>query len=560
VPTQYFVIDSIGQELFISGLDEAYCQEAESDSIRAVNHYPVGGSDSWSGVLIRDDEDESAWIDPSLAATAGINYISYTYNSPLGCSLSVRDSVIINPTPVADFIVDDRCLDYVGDTTYFSNITSCPDSISLWSWSFDETSASSKAENPGHIYQSGGAKFVTLIATSFNGCVGSLDSTLLIARRPVSDFRWEDDCYYENEDLLLFDISDFTESVDSVQWTINGTTNWRKQGASYDTSYIKNNDAEILEVNYILETPVDGCVDTASKDIYIRPVYTISQEDYSEDFDIARLGWFTESSGSDATWFKGIPERFGADPVSADTAWFTNYDMLDQIKAGYSVESPCFDFRGVERPMISMDIMRRFDRGRDGAVLQYRVGNSNIWENIGGTFYGIKWYRNSNIFGRPGESVVGWSPEEEDIDWVEARQYLDELIGLFDVKLRVAYGSAGPSEGNVENEGFAFDNIRISERTRNVLIEHFTNSQEANSPSANDIVNNIVEGAAKDALNIQYHTDYVAGDPFYIENTADPSSRVLYYGLSRVPYALYDGGFNTPGSWARKQNPIQSGR
>ena len=67
-----------------------------------------------------------------------------------------------------------------------------------------------------------------------------------------------------------------------------------------------------------------------------------------------------------------------------------------------------------------MDIMRRFDRGRDGAVLQYRIGNNDTWENIGGTFYGINWYQNSNIFGRPGESVVGWSAEEEDEIWVEA--------------------------------------------------------------------------------------------------------------------------------------------
>ncbi len=95
----------------------------------------------------------------------------------------------------------------------------------------------------------------------------------------------------------------------------------------------------------------------------------------------------------------------------------------------YSVESPCFDFIGVKRPMIKMDIIRAFDKGRDGAVLQYKEGNDLVWRNIGGTDFGINWYKNSNISGRPGESVVGWSPELKDDKPVQARQYLDELLG-----------------------------------------------------------------------------------------------------------------------------------
>ncbi|MEE4115200.1 MAG: T9SS type A sorting domain-containing protein [Marinilabiliaceae bacterium] len=551
VPPQYFVIDSVGQQLAISDIEEAYCQEQAADSVSAVNLYPAGGSGIWSGDVIRDGFERSAWLDPSLATATGRNYIYYTYNSPLGCSFTVRDSVYINPTPKAGFRVDDRCIDFAGDTTWFENTTTCTDSISSWLWSFDETSGSSTRKDPGFIYKSGGTRIVRLTAESVNGCINTLDTTILIARKPLSDFRWEDDCYHEGQDLLLFDESYFTESVDSAIWIINDADIWRKQGTGYDTLYNKNKGPEIIKVDYLLETPVDGCLDISSRYIYIRPVEIISEKDYFENFDTAKLGWFADTSTA-GSWAKGIPLRFGAEAASADSAWYTDYDMLNQVKSGYSVESPCFDFTDVERPMIVMDIMRRFDRGRDGAVIQYRIGNNATWENIGGTFYGINWYQNSNIFGRPGESVVGWSPEEEDENWVEARQYLDDLIGLQDVKLRIAYGSAGPSEGNLENEGFAFDNIRISERERKVLIEHFTNSQEANSPAADAIVNNILEESPKDALNIQYHTGYVPGDPFYIENTADPSARILYYGLSSVPYALYDGGFNTPGSWARK--------
>ena len=47
---------------------------------------------------------------------------------------------------------------------------------------------------------------------------------------------------------------------------------------------------EIIKVDYMLETPVDGCLDISSRHIYIRPVYIISEKDYIDDFD-SRQDW-----------------------------------------------------------------------------------------------------------------------------------------------------------------------------------------------------------------------------------------------------------------------------
>ncbi len=42
-------------------------------------------------------------------------------------------------------------------------------------------------------------------------------------------------------------------------------------------------------------------------------------------------------------------------------------------------------------------------------------------------------------------------------------------------------------------------------------------------------------------VNINYHVGFIGMDPFSMDNPADPSSRALYYNVSKVPYAFLDG-------------------
>ena len=55
----------------------------------------------------------------------------------------------------------------------------------------------------------------------------------------------------------------------------------------------------------------------------------------------------------------------------------------------------------------------------------------------------------------------------QDTGWINVRNKLDIIEGKKDVKFRIVYGSDGTAN---ENEGFAFDNFRISRRSRNVLL------------------------------------------------------------------------------------------
>lgn len=87
----------------------------------------------------------------------------------------------------------------------------------------------------------------------------------------------------------------------------------------------------------------------------------------------------------------------------------------------------------------------------------------------------------------------------------EARHTLDDLSGKKDVKFRIAYGSDATGQNN---DGIAFDDIRIGARTRKVLLEHFTNLSSVAGSNSNTTVSGLATRMKADVINIQYHTNF----------------------------------------------------
>jgi hypothetical protein len=107
------------------------------------------------------------------------------------------------------------------------------------------------------------------------------------------------------------------------------------------------------------------------------------------------------------------------------------------------------------------------------------------------------------------------------------------------VQFRVLYTANGTAIGN---DGIALDDIRIAERNRTVLLEHFTNTLDENSVLADSLLNGIVDDAGSNIIDIRYHTDNPAGDPFNEDNPALSGTRSFYYSVSRIPYSIINGG------------------
>ncbi len=476
----------------------------------------------------------TGYLNPAKAL--GDTAVTYTYlNLKTGCSITGRVPFTIHPAPLVSFATSDICIENETDSIRFINNTTSADAINSWLWSFSDiggTDLSSK-QAPAYIFKSGGQHLITLTATTINNCVVKKDVTVDLGVKPKGDFYWTNECYVPGDSIMLFDITSSTSAIVSRSWNFFDG-NPLKTGTKLKYPKIA---VGIIPVQYIVNTAYANCSDTVTKNVYVRPNIVLSADGYFEDFESGNGGW----SGGDEnlnSWSFGTPDRNTIkSAASGVTAWFTRFDST--LVDSSSVISPCYDFTNIERPMVSLGLFRNFENNEDGAALQFRIGDAGKWEYVGTLDDGINWYNSVLIDGKPGGSQLGWTSKAADPAWIEARHTLDDLKGKKDVKFRIAYGSNGRAN---ESEGIAFDDIFIGERKRNVLLEHFANTSSTTSSEATAMINEVDIAIDKDVVNIQYHTNFPGIDSFYVENPADASARILFYGLTKAPYSFVDGG------------------
>ena len=103
---------------------------------------------------------------------------------------------------------------------------------------------------------------------------------------------------------------------------------------------------------------------------------------------------------------------------------------------------------------------------------------------------------------------------------------------------------------NAGGSGIKIDSIRVGSRTRTVLFENFTTTNgganatvNANLKTEADFITKFTKDNINSTqlVNVNYFVDFLGKDPFNSDNPADPSSRALFYNVSRVPYAYLDG-------------------
>jgi hypothetical protein len=195
--------------------------------------------------------------------------------------------------------------------------------------------------------------------------------------------------------------------------------------------------------------------------------------------------------------------------------------------------------------MISMKIKRSLDYDVDGGGLQYTVDNGETWKYVGKEKDGGQnWFNSNRISDYRGDWWTGWTSadrfSEEDQEWVSVAHHLDSVAGEREVRFRILFRSQG--QKTLVREGFAFDSVAITQRTRLTVLEHFTNAYSPSSPDADDLIAGIRRAKADDVIDIQYHTDNPQPDRMFLDNQIISNSRGLFYNNTRVPYAVLDGG------------------
>ncbi len=520
-------VDSIADVDF-TNLKSSYCQDDESEELIGS---PSNGSFSGPGII--DNGDGTAFFSPNNA-NIGQNTIRYKYtNINTGCWLDKNKIVTINQVPDIDFTINDAC---IADSIRFTFISALLDSIEFTSWSFGDGSDDDNRLNPNHLYTIDGEHTIKLTASTYAGCSNSMDSTINFGVPPVADFSWKNVCFAGDSVKFFNNTQGLTNNY---YWDFGDNNHSSDKNPKHSYNAIGDFDVKLIV------TTDNSCNDTILQKIHIRPYIKFDEiPSYSENFNTGKAGWYSQYRDvSNSSWQFGIPTStliFNSD--NTDSVWCTNLSGNYNDNERSVISSPCFDFTALERPMIKMKVFSNSQMNYDGTVLQYSLNDSN-WVNIGTIGDGIKWFNTSGIASNPGDQTLyqeGWSGNN-DSTWFEVRHDIDNLKNQKNVRFRIAFAS---DASNSDYEGFAFDDIWIGERSRKVLLEHFTNSSSTNCNTINSQVNSIVKSHASDVVDVQYHTSFPGEDPMNVYNPAAPSARLMYYGISNVPYSIVDGKLN----------------
>ncbi|MBC6400778.1 MAG: Ig-like domain-containing protein [Ekhidna sp.] len=320
---------------------------------------------------------------------------------------------------------------------------------------------------------------------------------------------------------------------------------------------------------------------------------------YQQFFETDDGGWFAEFQSDDgrtgsypigstedavarvSTWVHGTPDGVNINGTRGGSgsgqAWSTTgtYDPGSTISNTYVgnedswVYSPSFDFSNIPNPAIQFETYRDLE-AKDGVTFQYSTDNGTNWITLGefapttdGTSpsSGLNWFNARQISASVGQSAVvnetpentakeGWSGQydanEEELSrstngWLTSTHELVRIADPSTVRFRFALSAQGAVDEAKLGNGFGFDNIRIFNLEKSVLVEQFSSSIDGDAIR----VDTTAQLYAGGRLYINYFTTLAnAGgrsDVLNARNASDPAQRRAYYGIAELGTSVLDG-------------------
>ncbi|MBL3655693.1 PKD domain-containing protein [Fulvivirga sediminis] len=505
--------------------------------------------------------------------------ITYTYTNSDNVTSVIQRGLKILPSQEVNFTVNSSCVE---DSIQFndnSSIASTPfaTSISSWSWNFGDGSANVFEQHPKHKFPFPGVYNVTLTTYNDRGCSASISKEVRVGEKPDASFIWSSICSNDATEFTDLSGSLSVSSYANYAWdfsdgnTLSGApsdnvpagANGGKSFGTYKNPSHQFEETGTYDVKLTVTTN-DGCVDELVQRVSILPFSTVTpdaENAYFENFELGKGGWVPSANQvteSDTSWVWGEANGEVINTPGNNVWWTGNNGGSYYNDEDSYINGPCFDLSQIDRPMISLDIWYDLQDGFDGIVLQYSTDQGTTWSNVGDINKGINWYNQQGIISRPGDSQdrnnlsdfnegdKGWTGNSD--GWITARFALDEIPvserNL--VRFRIAFASDAnnPLESNLN--GFAFDNIYVGNKSKQVLIEHFVDTEIAISNEAIDYFQRLAEqeiseSGKLDFIMLEYHIADSGEDPLNDDNQGDPSARSIYYGISQAPKAVLDG-------------------
>jgi len=624
--TSAVIVRGLPPNLTIAGLDTLYCQLSDALDATAFPA-PTAGSTTGNlalyqgntllGPIGNSNEARQVPFNNSPFNGFGAYRIAYTFRDEFACQSTAFANFQVRPNPVANFTRNGYC---VGDSVILTaapwNSPTNSDSIVAWNWLFNNQAITNSPTAIYPVQLIAGNYTASLVVVTNAGCSDAqVQANLPIYRKPFAGFQAVGGC---QNTAVVFDADSTylipgTDSLTSASWNfgqgsipasivsrgvvVQDIANTYQQPGIYYPSITLVNQLYCTTTDTI-RLVVSPTVNLYERFAVARPPFdSTNLIPYFNDFELDNpaLSWLPAQESS--LWNRGWADTVSALSPSAafintldasspyQKVWTTAQGIigapptipLDTFTNFNTSEaswlySPCFDFRYSERPMIKFDYTSDMRFNVDGAALEYYDKNTNQWLRLGRHLNGVNWYNSPTIYPLsqipengdtlgPNTSILhGWT---DTVNWQTARYRLDQFEGDSSVRFRMVFKALYVTSSD-NSGGFAFDNVWIGERQRNVLVENFTYSYSPQLiPVNRNLYNLILQPYNYDDVSlVQYHTQNVnLPDPFRTANDAYGGSArdLLYGGGGTAGAAVVNGDSSWSGPTANITQQILDG-
>ncbi len=563
-------------DIELNNIDSKFCA-IDEEILFNGNDFSI---DTLIGHGIRYNESDNEYnFNPRKAIDSTIA----EYKIPFNINLELRNNsywydttynVEVYPFPLTDdYSAENACF---GEATVFSGTPSFPNTTDnlTWEWDFGNLEKISYTgpinnttlipdllgnttgtyTNPEQTYALAGKYNAILKLTSEDGCTAIDTFHIVVGSYPKVSFNASGFIYNSVTHFSNLTIDAAFDTIVDYTWQFGNSA-----PVSYPTP--TSNELDYLFTSHgvhnvtLTATSENGCATTDSIKVPVFDTVMVSSSNtYEALFNITEDDWipsqrYIEDENLPSGWrHQDVAEPFNSEPNTSGMIWQTG-DPADKITDENSwVESPCFDIRNLDFPLLSMDIYQSVEEGRDGAALQYTINDGETWNLLGDEGVGVNWYDTRGIVSNPGNQNVGWSLDAQ--EWKTARYSLDDLkqevadSAASYVRFRVAYSSDAGNAPGIETQGFAFDNFTLTSRNRVVMMEQFVNSTQDKTLQQDEEawLNYFLEGKDEEVVDMRYH-NFISHyyDPLFYVNPPDISSRSMEYGATMAQLTMVDG-------------------
>ncbi len=381
----------------------------------------------------------------------------------------------------------------------------------------------------------------------------------VVGKIPHSFFNWKSAC--GQNQITFHDLSSVAGNSTLTKWewdyTNDATVDYSQVSALPDVIF---NYPATNQYNARLRvTSNKGCYKDTVMRVYTLPGKTPTiTNPYAVNFASSNQGWAYD--GLNSSWGWGTaPAAFS----SSRPIWSTGQASGDgkYYTAEHSyLYGPCIDLSMLDKPMLALKLSSKITDKPAGGILEASIDEGLNWIKVGNVDEGLGWYNVSGVVSTPFTYLAnntnnnplaqGWATDTINFDNTKlSRISLQQFAGQTSVRLRINFAAVADVNA-VRYAGIGIDSIWIGNRTKRVVMEHFTNTLDASQTKGIPIVNgekavNVIrDNRKKDVSAIYYHCSFPdASDRYNVFYPAGPSSRVLYYGVSNVPRTVLDGKF-----------------